>query len=100
TGRQEAGVGAVGDDPALVEQHHAVGERDRRGAVGDDQRRPVGHHFAQRGTDLVLFRGIDRRGGVIENQDARLTEYGARDRDALTLPTGQRVPVLPDERVV
>ena len=34
-------VRALGDHPALVEQHHTVGERDRRRAVGDDDRGPA-----------------------------------------------------------
>ena len=91
---------AVGDDAAVVEQHDAVGERDRRGPVGDDDRRPALHHLGERGPDLVLLGRVDRRGRVVEDQHARVGEHRARDRDALPLPARQRVAVLADDRVV
>ena len=37
---EKLGVGAVGDDPPLVQQHDAIGQADGREAVGDDERRP------------------------------------------------------------
>ena len=83
-----------------VEQHDAVGERDRRGPVGDDDRRPPGHHLAERGADLVLLRRVDRRRRVVEDQHPRVGEHRARDRDALTLPARQREAVLADHGVV
>ena len=38
----ELGGGAVFDDAAVLHDEHAVGDRDRRQAVGDDDRRAVG----------------------------------------------------------
>ncbi len=57
--------------PTALEQHDPVGERDGRRAVGDDQRRPAGHHLAQRGADLVLLGRVDRRRRVVEDQHPR-----------------------------
>ena len=40
--------------------------------VGDDQRRSALHHLAQRQLDPGLGGRVDRRGGVVEDQDARV----------------------------
>ena len=55
------------------------------GPVGDDDRRATVHHLGERGADLVLLARVDRRGRVVEDQDARVGEHRARDRDALPL---------------
>ena len=99
--REQMRVGAGRGDPALVvHQHDTIGERDRGRAVGDDQRGAAVHDFGERGTDLVLLRGVDRGRGVVEDQHARVGEDGASDREALALPTRQREAVLAEERVV
>ena len=74
-----------GGDRAVLEHDDLVGQRDRRQAVGDDERRAARHHLAQRELDLLLGRGVDRRGRVVEDQDARVGQQRARDRDALAL---------------
>ena len=58
------------------------------------------HHLGERGADLVLLRRVDRRRRVVEDQDPRVGEHRARDRDALPLPTRQREAVLADDRLV
>ena len=83
-----------------VDQHHPVGEGDRRGPVGDDDRGAPAHHLAERGADLVLLGGVDRRGGVVEDQHARVGEDGPGDGDALALAARQREAALTDDRVV
>ena len=88
------------DDAAVVEHDDLVGERDRREAVGDDDRRPAAHRLAQAVADLRLGRRVDRRGRVVEDQDARVDDERARDRDALALAAGERDPALADHRVV
>ena len=88
------------DGAAVVQEHDAVGERDGRGPVGDDQRGAALHHLGERGADLVLLRGVDRRRRVVEDQHARIGEHRARDRDALALTTRQREPVLTDHGLV
>ena len=87
-------------DPAVVEHDDLVGERDRREAVGDDQRRPAAHHLAQAGADAGLGRRVDRGGRVVEDEDARVDGEGARDRDPLPLSARERDAALADDRVV
>ena len=55
----------------------------------------VAGHVGQRRVDLTLRRGVDRRGGVVEDDDARSGEHAAGDREALPLPAGERHPALP-----
>ena len=43
---------------------------------------------------------VDGAGGVVEDQDRRVDEQRARDRDALALAARQRVAALADDRVV
>ena len=87
-------------DAAVVEDDDLVGERDRREAVGDDDRRPAAHRLAQAVADLRLGRRVDRRGRVVEDQDARVDDERARDRDALALAARERDPALADHGVV
>ena len=48
----------------------------------------------------MLLRGVDRRGGVVEDEHARVGEHGPGDGDALALPARQRVAPLADLRLV
>src|SRR5581483_9285489 len=87
-------------DTAVVEDDDLVGERDRRQAVRDDQRRPVARRSAQPRADLGLRRRVDRRGRVVEDEDARIDRERSRDRDALALAARQGDPALADHGVV
>ena len=78
-------VRAARDELAVLEHDDLVGQRDRRQAVGDDERRPAGHHLAQRDLDLLLGRRVDRRRRVVEDEDPRVGEQRAGDRDPLAL---------------
>ena len=44
--------------------------------------------------------GIERRGRLVEQDDRRVLDQRARDRDALALPARELQPVLADRRVV
>ena len=50
--------------------------------------------------DLFLDARVDRRGGVVEDQDMRVGEEGACQCDALALPTREREAPLADHGVV
>ena len=52
------------------------------------------------GADAGLRRRVDRGGGVVEDQDARVDREGARDRDSLPLAARERDAALADHRVV
>jgi len=43
---------------------------------------------------------IHGRGGIIQNQDARILEKGASDGNPLLLPTRERYAFLADDRVI
>src|ERR671937_673572 len=88
------------NDPPLVEDDDLVRERDRREPVGDDQGRPAAHRLAQPEPDPRLGRRVDRRGGVVEDEDPRVDGERARDRQPLALPARERDYALADHRVV
>src|SRR5437588_2115938 len=93
-------VRPAGDDPSLVKDDDLVCERDRREAVGDDQRRAAAHRLAQPEPDPRLCGRVDRRRGVVEDEDARVDGQRARDRKPLALAPRERDPALTDHRVV
>ena len=97
---QQLLVGAAVDDPAAVDDDDLVGERDRREAVGDDEGRPALHHLAQAALDRRLGARVDRGGGVVEDQDPRVGEQGAGDRDPLALAAGEGQAALADQGLV
>ena len=77
---------ALLDDAAALEHRDAVGQRDRCRPVRDHERRPPAHHLGKGRADLVLLRRVDRRGSVVEDEDGRVGEDRAGDRDPLPLP--------------
>jgi hypothetical protein len=92
-------VRAARGDPPGVEQHDAVGKRDRRRAVGDHDRGAIAQDAAQAGADLVLLARIDGRRRVVEDQHARVGEERAGDGQPLALATGQREATLAEQGV-
>ena len=89
-----------GRDPAVLEHDHLVGELDRREAVGDDDRRPALHHLGQPLADAGLGGRVHRRGRVVEDEDPRVDEDRARDREPLALTAGERDAALADHGLV
>ena len=83
--REQLGLGSVRDDAAVVEDDDLVGERDRREAVRDDDRRPAAHRFGEPGADPGLGRRVDRGGRVVQDQDAGVDDERACDREPLPL---------------
>ena len=90
---------ARGDLPAL-EHDDLVGQGDGREPVGDDERRAPAHDLGQRALDLLLGGRVHRRGGVVEDEDARVGQDRPRDGEALALAARDREPALADHRVV
>ena len=86
------------DDAAPLQDEDLVGVPDGAQALGDDEGGPPGHQGAQRLLDLLLGLGVDARGGVVQDQDARVEEERAGDRDPLLLPAGERDAPLADLR--
>ena len=69
-----------------------VGVLDGRQPVRDDQRRPrpVRHRRIEPGLHLLLRLRVERRGRLVEDQDVRVTDQRAREREALALPSGEQ----------
>src|SRR3954470_11585799 len=98
--RQQLVVRAALDDPAVVEHHDLVGVPDRRQAVGDRDRGPALRQPVERRLHVALGLGVERAGGLVEDQHRRVAQDRARDRDALLLAAGEAVAALADDRVV
>ena len=76
----------------LVHHQDAVGRADGREPMGDDQGGAALHQPVERGLDLALALGIERRGRLVEKQDRRiLQDRRGRWRGAgAGRPTGSR----------
>ena len=96
--REQLRVRAAFDDPALVEHDDLVGIDDGREAVGDDDRRAAARDAVERLLDRRLGAAVERAGRFVEDQDRRVLEQGAGDRDALLLAARKLEPALADQR--
>jgi hypothetical protein len=77
--------------------------RDHEGGAAGEER-------AKRALDLALGTDVDRRGGLVEDQDARVGEKRPRERDELALAEREAAAALlqlclvavlePDDEVV
>ena len=78
----------------------SVGAPDRREPVGDDEGRPPLHQLGEALLDERLALAVERGGGLVQDQDPRIGEDRARDRDPLALAAGELHAPLADDRVV
>ena len=88
------------DDASSVDDVDAVGVEDRRQPMRDGKGRPAHHELVEsRLHDLLALR-IERRRRLIEDQNARILQDGACDRDALTLSTRKIQSTFADLRLI
>jgi len=80
---------AVFDDIAGFEHHHAIEIAQCRKAVGDRDHGAAAHQAAERLSDRFLGFAVESGGRLVEQQDRRVLQEGARDRDALPLAARQ-----------
>src|SRR5688572_25865266 len=66
----------------------------------DDEGRPAPPQRSQAVLDERLAFAVERRGGFVEDENARIGEDRARDGHALALPARELYPALADDRVV
>ena len=85
----QLGLGAALDDAAAVEHDDLVGPAHGREPVGDHDRRAPVQQAVERLLDQHLGRPVDVRGRLVEDQDARVGEQRAADRDQLALARGE-----------
>ena len=97
---QAACVIALLDDAALVHHDQPVHRRDGRQAVRDRHHGLALHQPVQAFLDRGLDLAVERAGRLVEQQDRRVLQHHARDRDALALAARQLDAALADVRVV
>ena len=93
-------MGAALHDAAGVEHDDLVGVAHRGQPVRDDQHRAVPHQPLDGLLHQPLRLGVERAGGLVENQDRRIAEQRAGDGDPLPLPAGEPGAALAQHRVV
>src|SRR5882757_7631588 len=79
-------VSSVLDQPSAFDVDDAVGMAHRRQPMRDDQHRPAGGNLPHVALDDVLALVVQRAGGLVKDQDSRIGNERARDRDPLALP--------------
>ena len=82
------------DDAAALEHQDAGGVADGGEPVGDHEGGAVLHHLGQRGLHLGLGERIEGAGRLVEDEDRRILEQRARDRQALALAAGEHPSAL------
>src|SRR3569832_1527104 len=88
------------DDAVVVHYENLIGIDDGGAAMGDDERGVIGRDIAKLGQYRLLRFRIQRRGRLVEDQDARIFEYHPRDRHALLLAARELEAALTDLRLV
>ena len=88
------------DDAAPVENDEGVHAPDRRQAVRDDDCCPPSHQRPERALDQRFALGIERARRFVEDQNRRVLQDRARDRDALALAARELDAALTHECVV
>src|SRR6516225_969751 len=99
-GREELAVVADFDDVAALEYDQTVGFAERAEAVGDGNRCAAADELVEGLLNLSFGLRVDRRGGLVENQNPRVNEQRAGDRDSLALAARKCLPALADDRIV
>ena len=69
-------------------------------ALGDDEAGAALHQAVERLLDLGLGGQVHAAGRVVQDQDARVEQQGARDGDALFLAARQSIAALAHRRVI
>src|SRR5690606_24756675 len=97
---QQLVVGAAFDDSALVHDEDLVGGLDGGEAVRDHEGGAAAAEVLESVPDEGLALGVEAGGGLVEDEDARIGDDGARDGDALALAAGELDAALADDGVV
>src|SRR4051812_13773717 len=88
-GGEQLTLGAALHDAPALHDEDLVCTADRRQAVGDDQRRAATEKPVERALDQDLRRPVNVGGRLVEDQDPRVGEQRAGDRDQLALARGE-----------
>src|SRR5204863_10211901 len=98
--REQLFVRTAFDNAAVMKDADKVGVLDCRYPMRDDQRRPLCTDIAQIVEDLFFRVGVDRRKGIVEDQNSRITHDGTRYCRPLFLSARKRNAALADKLLV
>ena len=93
-------MGALLDQPALVNDQDPMRHPHRPQPMGDDEDRPAGADLREVLLDHVLGFVVEGARGFVEDQNAGIRHQRAGDGDPLPLPAGEVAAVLADQRVI
>src|ERR1700738_1241540 len=77
------------DHMSVVEHQDARGIANGREPVRDHEGGASLHHLVERGVNLGFGDGVERAGRLVEDQDRRILQQRARDRQPLPLAAGR-----------
>src|SRR5512143_3379453 len=86
---QQLGVRACGFDRAIHQHDDAIGHADGGKAVRYQYRRLALAQFLEALEHLELRARVERRRGLVQNQELRIAHVGTRDRNLLPLASGE-----------
>ena len=92
-------MGALLGDASFVEDDDLVGVAQSGDAVGDEEGGASLHDLSEVTENRLLSVGVDRRKGVVENEDRRLADERPGQGGALFLAAGEGDAALADEGV-
>ena len=96
--RDQAGVPAALRDAPVLEHDDQIGAPDGRQPVSDNHRGAPSQQLRKRLEDQRFGLGVEAGRRLVEQQDRRVLEQRAGDRDALPLPAGEGHAALADRR--
>lgn len=81
--RHQFAVGALFDDQPVVDEAYDVGVLDRAQTVRDDEARAPDEQMVEARLERLLGLRVDVARRFVEDEDARIGEQDARERDEL-----------------
>src|SRR6266478_8543133 len=99
-GGQQFVVGALLRDTAILQDDDLVGIADGAQAVSNGDHGAPLHEAFECLHQQPLRLGIERRSGLVEDEDGRVADDRARDADALPLAAGERLASFAQQSVV
>src|SRR5258705_3479036 len=94
--RHQLVMRAALDDSSTVHDDDRVGVTNRGESMRDDERRPALAEPGQCVLHPALGLRVEQAGRLVENEDARVLQHRARNRETLALAGPEPVPALAD----
>ena len=97
---QQIVVVSTFDNFPLLQDHNGLGIADCREPVGDDEDCPACHKTIHTLFNELFRPGIDRAGGLVQNQDRRIGAGGTGNIEELPLPLAQAAAVAGEDGLI